>query len=71
MADELLTLEEVKRQHVLAVLDACGGNRANTARALGVDRKTLYRWLVDYGVIARSVTTHGRVRFSIATSKES
>lgn len=39
------TLEEVKRAHVLEVLRACGGKREDAARILGVDRKTLGRWL--------------------------
>ena len=47
---ELLPLHEVERRHVLSVLEACHGNRTNAAKVLGVDRKTLYRKLVRYGV---------------------
>jgi two-component system, NtrC family, response regulator AtoC len=47
---ELLTLEEVERRHVLRVLDACNGNRTDAAKILGLDRKTLYRKLLRWGV---------------------
>jgi transcriptional regulator of acetoin/glycerol metabolism len=43
------TLEDVERDHALAVLAAVGGNRAIAARVLGVDRKTLYRRLRRWG----------------------
>lgn len=41
----LVSLDQVKRQHVLRVLDACGGHRTEAARRLGIDRKTLGRML--------------------------
>jgi two-component system response regulator AtoC len=47
---ELLTLEEVERRHVLRVLEACKGNRTDAAKVLGLDRKTLYRKLLRWGV---------------------
>jgi transcriptional regulator of acetoin/glycerol metabolism len=47
---ELLTLEEVERRHVLRVLEACQGNRTDAAKILGLDRKTLYRKLLRWGV---------------------
>ena len=47
---ELITLEEVERRHVLRVLEACGGNRTDAAKILGLDRKTLYRKLLRWGV---------------------
>jgi DNA-binding NtrC family response regulator len=37
------TLQSVERQHILRVLDECGGNRAEAARRLGVSRKTVDR----------------------------
>lgn len=36
-------LAEVERRHILSVLEACGGNRAEAARRLGVSRKTIDR----------------------------
>ncbi|MCV2869222.1 sigma-54 dependent transcriptional regulator [Defluviimonas sp. WL0002] len=37
------SLHAVERQHILSVLEACGGNRAEAARRLGVSRKTIDR----------------------------
>ncbi|MBS1119389.1 MAG: sigma-54 dependent DNA-binding response regulator [Deltaproteobacteria bacterium] len=47
---ELLTLEEVERRHVLRVLAACNHNRTDAAKMLDLDRKTLYRKLLRWGV---------------------
>ena len=38
-------LDDVVRAHVRGALDAMGGNRAAAARALGIGRNTLWRWL--------------------------
>lgn len=46
----LLSMEEMEREHVLKVLRATGGNRAKTARILGISRSTLYLKLAEYGV---------------------
>jgi DNA-binding NtrC family response regulator len=45
-----LTLAELERQHILAVLQRVGGNRSRAAEVLGVPRRTLYRRLEEYGV---------------------
>lgn len=50
--DQRVTLDEVARAHVRAVLAACRGNRTNAARVLGVDRKTLARHLHSWGIAA-------------------
>ena len=42
---ELVPLEVMERRHILAVLEAVGGQRTRAAEILGVDRKTLYRKL--------------------------
>ncbi len=47
---ELVPLDDVNRRYILHVLEATGGNRTQTARILGLDRKTLYRKLKQYGV---------------------
>jgi two-component system response regulator HydG len=47
--EELLSMEEVERRHVLRVLEAVGGSKSRAARVLGFDRTTLYRKLDRYG----------------------
>jgi transcriptional regulator of acetoin/glycerol metabolism len=42
-----LLLEEVSRIHILRVLELCGGNRPLAAKALGIGRTTMYRFLKD------------------------
>ncbi|MEM9734509.1 MAG: sigma-54 dependent transcriptional regulator [Pseudomonadota bacterium] len=44
------TLAVVERRHVLKVLDACGGNRAEAARQLGLARKTIDRKCQAWGL---------------------
>jgi len=44
----LLTLSELERRHVREVMAIVGGRRSEAARILGIDRKTLYRKLVQY-----------------------
>jgi len=54
------TLDQVVRAHVQRVLRAHRGNRAAAARALGVDRSTLYRML------ARWDATHVAESYNVA-----
>ena len=42
---------EVERRYILRVLEAVGGNKTLAAQILGVDRKTLYRKLEEYGAL--------------------
>lgn len=53
---DLPTLDEVLRDHALHVLEQCNGSGTRAARALGIDRKTLYsmlrRWRAQ-GAITR------------------
>jgi DNA-binding NtrC family response regulator len=42
------TLAEVEREHVLRVLEACGGSQVEAARVLGIGRNTLWRKLRAY-----------------------
>ncbi|MCU0659559.1 MAG: sigma 54-interacting transcriptional regulator, partial [Polyangiaceae bacterium] len=41
----LRSLAEVEQEHILRVLDACGGSQTEAARVLGVGRNTLWRKL--------------------------
>lgn len=41
----ILTIEEVVRDHIERTIFHFKGNMVDSARALGVDRRTLYRWV--------------------------
>jgi len=43
------TLEDIERQHILRVLEQCGGNQTRAAEVLDIDRVTLYNKLKKYG----------------------
>jgi DNA-binding NtrC family response regulator len=45
-----LTLEEVERRHIIAVLEDCGGNKTQAAKRLGVSVKTLYNKFEAWGL---------------------
>jgi len=45
-----LTLSELERQVIPAVLDRTGGNVAEAARILGIDRSTLYDKIRRYEI---------------------
>jgi two-component system response regulator AtoC len=47
---ELVSLDELERRYILRVLEALNGNKTLAAQTLGLDRKTLYRKLQQYGV---------------------
>ena len=47
---EIPSLEEVKRRHILSALKACSGNKSFTARKLGVSLSTLKRNLKDMNI---------------------
>jgi DNA-binding NtrC family response regulator len=47
--DQILSLAEIERHHILRVLEHCGGNKKATAEMLGIDRSTLYAKLRQYG----------------------
>ncbi|KAB2901338.1 MAG: sigma-54-dependent Fis family transcriptional regulator [Kofleriaceae bacterium] len=44
---ELVTMSEMERRYVRRVLDACGGNKTQAAKVLGIDRRSLYRRLEE------------------------
>jgi two-component system response regulator HydG len=47
-----LPLEEVEKVTILKTLDAAGGNKSETARRLGITRRTLHKKLKKYGVMS-------------------
>jgi DNA-binding NtrC family response regulator len=47
-AEEIVPLADVEKRYILQALEAFGGNRTMAAKALGLDRKTLYRKLEQY-----------------------
>lgn len=44
-------LEEVEKETVMRTLESAGGNKSETARRLGITRKTLHKKLKKYGVM--------------------
>jgi len=53
-SSSLQTLDEVERAHILSVLKSVAGVRRRAAAILGIDRKTLYRKLLRYGLAEES-----------------
>jgi two-component system response regulator HydG len=47
-AADLRPLADVEREHILRVLDACGGNQGEAAKRLAIGRNTLWRKLRAY-----------------------
>jgi two-component system, NtrC family, response regulator HydG len=48
---EIVPLEVVEKQAILYALDVTGGNKSETARKLGITRRTLHQKLKKYGVM--------------------
>jgi two-component system response regulator HydG len=46
---EVRTIADIERQHILRVLEECGENQSRAAEALGIDRVTLHNKLKKYG----------------------
>jgi len=53
-ASGILSLEDLERRHIKAVLDHTGWHRARAAEVLGVSPSTLYRKIRRYGLSAAS-----------------
>jgi two-component system response regulator AtoC len=49
-ADGLVSLDEAERRHIMAVLNATGGNQTQAAFILGIERKTLARKIKRFGI---------------------
>jgi len=43
-------LEEIEKRAIIATLESTGGNKSETARRLGINRKTLHNKLKSYGL---------------------
>jgi transcriptional regulator with PAS, ATPase and Fis domain len=48
--EPLLTLEELEKEHIQAVLRATQGNKKKAAQILGINRRSLYRMAKRYGL---------------------
>jgi two-component system response regulator HydG len=49
LPEQFVTLQQLERQYVERVLSAVGHHQSSAARILGIDRKTLYRKLQQWG----------------------
>lgn len=49
-APEAVSLEDIQKQAILKALEETGGNKSETARKLGINRRTLYMKLEKFGV---------------------
>jgi len=47
---EKITLEELEKRYIIKVLRETGWHKSNAAKILGIDRRTLYRKLQEYGI---------------------
>ncbi|MBC7359178.1 MAG: sigma-54-dependent Fis family transcriptional regulator [Desulfacinum sp.] len=47
---QCLSLQDMERLHIQKTLALFGGNKTETARALGISRRTLYRKIKDYAL---------------------
>lgn len=47
-------LQTLEKQHILAVLDSCGGDKTRAAQLLGISRRTLERRVAEWGDVGRS-----------------
>ena len=50
--DGKASLEDVERKTILKTLESSSGNKSETARRLGITRKTLHKKLKKYGVMS-------------------
>lgn len=48
--DELISIDELERRHIMRVLDACEGQKTKASAILGINRTTLWKKLRQYGV---------------------
>lgn len=53
-SDELLSLEEMERRHILHALSVCDNNRTEVCKRLGISRATLWRKLKELKIMMDS-----------------
>lgn len=53
---ETMSAAELEKVHLLRMIEACGGNKREAARRLGVSNKTLYNKLHQYGIQLDTLT---------------
>jgi DNA-binding NtrC family response regulator len=46
------TLEDMEKEHIMAILEQTGGNQSKAAEILGINRKTLYKKIHKYGLFS-------------------
>lgn len=51
-ATRQMTLDEIKKRHVMEIMDECKGNLTEVAKRLDINRQTLYNQLKKYGILA-------------------
>nr|MDJ0667679.1 helix-turn-helix domain-containing protein [Desulfobacterales bacterium] len=51
-ARPLKTLEEMEKNHIIAVLAEAGGNQSRAAEILGINRKTLYKKIHKFKIFS-------------------
>jgi DNA-binding NtrC family response regulator len=59
--DDLLSMQEVQRRHLLRVLTRVGGNKARAAEILGVSRTTVYEMLAEISEQTKRETESDRL----------
>ncbi|MFO0982284.1 MAG: helix-turn-helix domain-containing protein [Planctomycetota bacterium] len=52
----LRSLGDVEKEHILQVLRLMGGHQGKAAEVLGVNRRTLYRKLLEWGIDHRELS---------------
>jgi len=46
-----MTLDEIKKKHIIDILNECNGNLTEAAKRLDINRQTLYNQLKKHGII--------------------
>jgi len=55
--DDIPSLEEVEKRHIIRILERTGGNRARAAKILGINRTSLWRMMNRLGIEDPSSTS--------------